>query len=361
MDQTDLPTQKKFQTIFLKITELWIRFVSYAKTHKYVTGSIIAFVGLSLFFIIPALVNSTTNKLLLYQHEQQKQLLEKQRKEAYEKLIKEQEKKNTQYNFDNPQIKKAIGKNKLHFIFVYPTTLKKELIEPLINKLTDKNNQINFGSSSLNYIKTFYKSEAKKYDSKDFNLEFSFSGPFQVSDLEKIGDVGYIWEKDPFGTTKLEDTFNKILKDNNVSVEKEDLVVFLYFDDSIDNNSINKERFYESKKFRSFANDKTGKSFINVYDFSPSFSTTLTEIAAHEILHLFGATDKYEESSSVTRVCSKRGWGDTEKEPSIPQEKADIMCMYVEKENDEFIRGKFIDNNLVINKFTAAEISWVKD
>lgn len=176
-----------------------------------------------------------------------------------------------------------------------------------------------------------------------------------------MGDVAYIWEKDAFGTIKLQDDFNKLLDEHNIKLSSRSLVIFLYFDDTFDSRGASdKERFYEHKKFRSFADENTGKAFINVYDFSPSFSISLTEIVSHELLHLFGASDKYEESESVKRICKESGRGDLEKQPPLPQTTTDLMCMYIEEVGDQFKRASFSDGTLVVNSYTAKEIGWKK-
>lgn len=283
----------------------------------------------------------------------------KKQQEEYQSLLKKQEERNNRFQVEQKEEKRnALGDYNLYFIFVKPASLTESVITPLLNKLKEQDDQL---YSSLLYINKFSTQEAKKYGVNNFNLHINFYGVYNLVDLEKVGDVAYIWGKDPFATVRLQDSFNKLLEDHNINLDKNSLALFLYFDDSFgESNPYAGDRFYEHKKFRSFANEHQGTAYINVYNFSPTFAELVTEIATHETMHLFGATDKYEESASVTRICSERGRGDPDLIPAIPQITTDLFCMYVEKANDKFIRGHFSQNNIVINKLTAKEIGWTK-
>ncbi|MBI2338215.1 hypothetical protein HYU95_03430 [Candidatus Daviesbacteria bacterium] len=321
---------------------------------------------LILISLIPFFIYLT--QLLLYkfdsrytQYTSQKQQEENRKKqeEDYQNLLNKQTERSRQAKIESKEAeRKATGIFNLRFVFVKPLSLSQSTIAPLINKLQEKNNQ---EYTSLLYLNTFYTREAARYGMKNFAVEISFEGVYNLPALEKIGDMAYIWNKDPFGTVKLQDSFRQLLKNPDAKPDKSDLVVFLYFDDSFGQNDPNAEdRFYEYKKFRSFANESDGKAYINVYSFNPAFAENVTEIAAHEVLHLFGATDKYEESESVKRVCSERGRGDPDLKPAVPQQTTDILCMYIETENDQFIRGHFSKKNMVINRVTAKEIGWIQ-
>ncbi len=276
----------------------------------------------------------------------------------YQNLLKRQAERNQPTMVANQEINRtALGEFNLHFILVKSNSLDESAITPLINKLKEQNSNL---YTSLFYLNTFYAQQAEKYNVKNFNVKISFDGIYSLQTLEKAGDIAYIWNKDPFAIAKLQDSFNQLLADHNIKQNKNDLVIFLYFDDSFEKKDpLAKDRFYEYKKFRSFAEENTGMAYINVYRFDAIFSENVTEIAAHEILHLFGATDKYEESESVTRICSDRGRGNLDLKPAIPQQTADILCMYIEKENDHFVRAHLSERNLVINKITAKEIGWI--
>lgn len=277
--------------------------------------------------------------------------------ESYQELLERQAKENATPSSQKKEqpVRQALNSQTVNIILVKPTTLPEKNINALTTLLQSQNGNQN---TSLNFIKTFLEQEAAKY-STNLKVTVKIYGLYSLSHIEKVGDIAYIWSKDPFGPAKLEDGFVNLIKTQKVSLDKSSVSLFLYFDESFDTAG-SEERFYEYKKFRSFANQNTGNAFVNIYDLAPGFATTTVEIATHELLHLYGATDKYEESESVKRICSERGRGDINKKPPVPQYTADIMCMYVEKEKDQFERGSFSKQNLVINQLTAKEIGWDK-
>lgn len=305
---------------------------------------------------------------------QQQNLAKKDQDQAHQnylKLIAEQEKRQKQTSpppSTDRSIPAALGDYKLLFVLVKPNYLSVDSFAGLLSSLKNPSSEIfndcNIDAScpknaSLFYIPTFYKQQAKKYGVTQFNPSVEISPMLTLQNLQRVGDVNQFWGKDPFGTTKLQDTFNALLSANNLKVDGHTKVLFLFFDNSYTAPEED-ARFYEHKAFRSFAQPETGQAFVDVYSFDSSFAKAVSEIAAHETLHLFGATDKYEENIDKDRICSERGWGDTEKYPSIPQTSSDIMCGYVEYSVSKFKKGNFIDNTLDINKLTAKEIGWVK-
>ncbi len=288
---------------------------------------------------------------------------------AYERVQKEQEERNRAFKISVEPLKKrlATGKHTIHIVFFKPPAVSESDVQPLVNKLQDPqdtifkecNNGDCYNNASFFYIKTFLQSEAKKYKQKDVSIQIKVHPLANLTDLEKIGDFVNIWGKDAFGVTKLQDAFKKGLKDNNISIGKNDLTMFLYFDNTYDYVPNADERFYEHKKFRSFADPDYGRAYINIYNFSASFSGTAVEIVTHELLHLFGANDKYLEYSE-TDACDEKGLGEMHKKPLYPQKTGDIMCLYVEHIKGDFTRGHLVDKELVINELTAKEIGWVK-
>lgn len=228
----------------------------------------------------------------------------------------------------------AAGSHVLHVIMVKPPSLNNNEVLPLINIL--KSNS----SSSLSFINTYLDQEAAKYEVKGFNLEIKTHGLYNLSDLNKVGDVNYFWGKDPFGVVKLKDAFARLVSENNITINDKDLTVFLYFDNSFQPTEASEERFYENKMFRSFADETKATTYINVYDLDPSFANQVLEIIIHETLHLFGATDKYKETEYA---CYEKGVGD-------------IMCGLIETQKGKFVRGNL--SNLIVNRVTATEIGW---
>lgn len=287
----------------------------------------------------------------------------------YDKIIQEQEKRNESRKPSSEPIftRKARGRHTLHIVYTKPASLNENTVSKLMDALNYTGENIRdkcvngncYETVSLNYIKEYLNKEKNRYGIKDFEITIKIHPLLTMEDLHKVGDIAILWDKDAFGITKLKDGFEKTLKQNNIIIKDEDLVAFLYLDDSFDQTTESSDRFYEHKKFRSFADYKYGKTYLNLYNFEESFSATAVEILTHELLHLFGATDKYEEHDPY-RKCSLRGLGNPDLIPLYPQTQADIMCMYIEKSKNEFSRGSLIRNELNINKYTAKEIGWIK-
>jgi len=258
----------------------------------------------------------------------------------------------------------ARGTMPVNIIFVKPQPLSDISIVSLIETLKDSRRDL-FNTCdaahcekniSLAYINSYLEKEAAKYNVSDFRVIPHLFGAYPLKNLEKIGDIAIYWNKDPFGVAKVQDAFENVLADNSIDQQVPSL--FLYFDDSFDSAGVRSDSFYEYKKFRSFANELKGRAYINVYRFTPFFAKTVTLIVLHELLHLFGASDKYIEDSDSNRICSNKGLGDLNKTPLYPQTSGDIMCLFIEKNKDNFTRGSLTDGNLVINEITASEIGW---
>lgn len=354
----DTPFESNFQRILREKKLSFSQSVyPFLREHKTSLALFVAALTPLLTYSALSTYNQAQSQWVLYTHEKQQEASIKKQREEYQKLIEKQSMQQENTNDDaNVQKRKALGDYTLHIFLVKSPTLQTSDVSALIQKLKDKDKK---AITSLYYLNTFYQKWAEHYNIADFHLELKFHGPYNLDTLEQVGDMAQFWGKDPFATTRLQDSFNNLLTGNNIKLTDKDIAIFLYFDDSFTENSlIAEDRFYEHKKFRSFADEITGKAYINVYSLNQIFAGKVTEIVAHEVLHLFGANDKYEESESVTRICSERGRGDLELKPILPQKTADIMCMYVEKEGDEFVRGSFAMETLTINKLSAEEIGW---
>jgi hypothetical protein len=303
------------------------------------------------------------NKWVLRKNEVFSFLRKEKQESEYERLVKKQRERRVVAQVSEDSVPQMRGHIEVNFVFVRPNNLAEKEITPLISQLVQSSDKIEEKCStngcrksiSLNYLPTFYEQEARQYNVSDVNIRIRTYGPYTLSELGKVGDIAYIWEKDPFGVTKLQDAFDEVLYKNNLLEIEGESVVFLYFDPSFENTDAG-DRFYEHKKFRSFADVSEGKAYINIYKLEPDFASTVVEIAAHELLHLYGATDKYEESESVARICSERGRGEIAK--GVPQDTADIMCMFVETSLDVFNRGQIVNGSIVVNEITAEEIGW---
>lgn len=81
-------------------------------------------------------------------------------------------------------------------------------------------------------------------------------------------------------------------------------------------------------------------------------------IIAHEILHTVGATDKYDMTSNLPHYPS--GYGDPEKQPLLPQTRAEIMGgpIVISKLSLQLPKGLW---ETTIGARTAREINWLKE
>lgn len=283
----------------------------------------------------------------------------------YEKLVEEQKNQNQivmNEEVVDREAPKAIGNETIHVVLVKSPSLAMGEIEPLVDELMNKNNELFVScngddcikNASLGYIQSYLKKESKKYG-QDFDVSVSVHGVFNLEDLTKVGDPMSMWGKDPFVLVELKDEFENVLNSNGVDVKKDEKVVFLYFDDSSEEEGAKSNySFYEFLKFRSFAEYEHGRAYVNVYRRDVAFSGRIVEVLLHELLHMYGAIDKYIEN---TGECVADGRGVVSKE-YVPQKTGDIMCLYIEENEGVFVRGSILEENLVVNEVTAKEIGW---
>lgn len=314
--------------------------------------------------MIPALIIDFYNQQQLSAKASSRDSEISRQRDEYQALLDEQSKRvnNNPTPEPTPDIR-ALGSQKVVLILTRPNTLSAGAVSGLLNIL--ESNQTGIYSScitctkmtSFKYIKTFIEAEAKRYGIKDLSIAVETHGIYPVAALTKVGDMANLWEKDDFGTLKLQDQFEKLITEHDIKIDETARVLYVYFDPYL-NSPNNSDRFYDHKTFRSYAQPEIKRAFVNAYSLEPDFSSKLVSIITHELLHLYGATDKYEESLSVKRICSVKGRGDLDLKPEVPQTTSDIMCGYIELENDKFKRGEFADNQLTINQLTAKEIGW---
>lgn len=248
-----------------------------------------------------------------------------------------------------------VGIQHLYVFFVRPPSTKVEEVLPLINRLMQFSTT---QQDSIYSIHTFFAKESLKYNSRPFNLVIHTENKVEELEIESIGDFSHLWDTDVYSMQKLQDRFALILERNNVELDLNHHALFVYFDASNIATTRSDASFYDSKMFRSFTDELQHKAYVNAYSFSPLFASTLVEIAAHEVLHLFGARDKYIEDKYA---CEDLGRGNPDTDPIYPQTSADIMCGLIEKAAGKFTRANFQKGQLVVNRYTASEIGWLDD
>jgi hypothetical protein len=78
-------------------------------------------------------------------------------------------------------------------------------------------------------------------------------------------------------------------------------------------------------------------------------------VIAHELLHTFGATDKYDLSNDAPRFPD--GYADPDQTPRYPQSRAEIMAGRIPVSDREQVMAASFDET-VIGPLTAREIGW---
>lgn len=200
---------------------------------------------------------------------------------------------------------RAFGKLTMAVVFVYASSNSShaQLVSLDAN---DKN--------SLRYINTYLKAEAARYKAKDPpQIEMSFYGPYKVD--EPVLSVYY---RD--NGSKLLDIYNKVSTNNKVPEDQYDMVHYVLLDHT-----------YGGVAFPNLHRAFTYYASGNV--------TTATFI--HETLHLFGASDKYNNND-----CSTIGTNDPFGRYNGTLPGSDIMC------------SNFNADVSRINDITAREIGW---
>lgn len=142
-----------------------------------------------------------------------------------------------------------------------------------------------------------------------------------------------------------------------------------------------KFRFYAWRQHQSNDQVATATLYLNYYD--PQYINTLVHSTAlekgrigsvnlfasskqaqqnnivltHELLHTFGATDKYDLTTS--QPIYPIGYADPQQQPLFPQHRAEIMAGHIALSAQ---KSKMADSltQVVVNEPTAIEIGWLK-
>jgi hypothetical protein len=78
-------------------------------------------------------------------------------------------------------------------------------------------------------------------------------------------------------------------------------------------------------------------------------------VIAHELLHTFGATDKYDLATDAPRF--PEGFADPGQIPRYPQRRAEIMAGRIPVSASEQVMAESLDD-VVVGPLTAREIGW---
>ena len=90
---------------------------------------------------------------------------------------------------------------------------------------------------------------------------------------------------------------------------------------------------------------------------SPAQQATNAVVIAHEALHTFGATDKYDRAT--LQPIAPDGYAEPQRWPPLPQEQAELMAGRIPlSETQAQIPARLVDT--VIGSLSAHEIGWIK-
>ncbi len=198
---------------------------------------------------------------------------------------------------------RAFGSIRMDVVLVYDQSYSQDIQNQLTNN--DPNDQ-----GSLYYVNTYYKNQAARYGvTNPMQLQYTFYGPYKTTQ-----PVDNLYFRD--NSEALLSTYQETAASNNVPEQKYDLTQYVLLDSVYG-----------------------GYAFPTVHQ-AFTYSSFGVSTFAHETLHLFGATDKYNNND-----CDTIGTSDPFGRYGGSQPGRDIMC-------DNF------NLTSIINDITAREIGW---
>jgi hypothetical protein len=259
----------------------------------------------------------------------------------------------TQATLSSHSSRQLLGNHKLHIFFVSnPGGASK--FASLIDQLStpDASNPNTFA-----FIEPWFQAQSRQYSKADFDIELDIhSDPLTLSKEAYLGDLANPWGKDNFAIVNFQDKFDELIIDVQHDVAPEDMVMFIYLDSGGYNPNGSAHSYFDYLLFRSFADESRGRAYVNAFDTSPSSGELVVNTTAHELLHLFGATDKYVEGKPECSEAATKGLNASD---YLVKNRVDIMCGLLET-TDGPKRATFSKDTLVIYPLTATEIGWLK-
>ena len=80
-------------------------------------------------------------------------------------------------------------------------------------------------------------------------------------------------------------------------------------------------------------------------------------VLTHELLHAFGALDKYD--IATTQPIDPIGYADPQQQPKFPQKRAELMGGYIPISATQSKMPEGLEQT-VVNELTAREVGWIK-
>jgi hypothetical protein len=215
---------------------------------------------------------------------------------------------------------------------------------------------------SLFYINDYLRKEADRYDVDEIPyFDIDLQGPFTLDDLPPKTILFNMSLVDPYFDNKIEEL--------GIDSSQYDHVIVIYFNDNGLITSMDPVvRLTEDR--HAFVNHYAGrgKLYINA-DTSRIRTSLYPHVITHELLHSFGATDKYVfgEGANAPSWCSmfECCTEDGVPEPgNYPQTKGCAMCaggQIVEVPGKEARSPRNLMEDVIICNKTAEEIGWVTE
>lgn len=199
---------------------------------------------------------------------------------------------------------RATGKATMAVVFVYEAAYSTTSYDSLTNK--DPNN-----TNSLAHVNKYFQAQAKRYKvAEPPTVEMKFFGPYAVS--ESVVNIYY-----RNNGQKLLDVYKKTSEDNKVPEQDYDMVHYVLLND----------------RYGGIAFPGLHRAF--------TYNTLVVPTFVHETLHLYGASDKYNNND-----CNTVGVNDPFGRYNGTLPGTDIMC------------SNFSLDYSMINDITAREIGW---
>jgi len=240
----------------------------------------------------------------------------------------------------------------------------------------DVSGQISFSNFSSNlahpqksffYLNDFIKKEAQSYNVQNIpSFSIDLLGPFELNDLPpKTSFVE--------GMSLLNNYFNQKILEQGINISGYDIVAIVYFNDeglvlSANSDGSNAVRVTEDR--HRFVNHAGNNIVYLSLDTFRTMEVHGVHVLAHEILHHFGATDKYVfgEGEDAHDWCHQfeccldpEGIPEPNKIPKYPQTKGCTMCAGGQIVIEKGVEGQTpesMDDTVVCQK-TAEEIGWI--
>lgn len=202
---------------------------------------------------------------------------------------------------------------------------------------------------NLKAVEKWLQEEYERHGGRSRNaFEFAVRGPVRL----ESPPPGLPTSSDSFfarlnRTGRFLDYFSEIAERDELLLGQYDLTLFVYFYDPSD-----EERTRMFSRFDSLASRRSRIGIV----FAPMSRQRrgrTCAVVAHELMHVLGASDKYDGARSIF----PGGYAEPDREPRYPQRKAEIMALGIPQSPEKELDVREL-SDCVVGDATAAEINW---